>query len=105
MQLKHYLAMWQRQLKSGSDDLALNRYTEFVHYHYENALKKMYRRFTVEFNVDWEEVAKDYYNQYPPESYELNRLTYSFPEFVEQNLKKYVNKDYIRTNKIIIQTM
>jgi hypothetical protein len=83
MQLKKYLADWSDTLSFGSNDLAKHRYYEFVQHHYQSALKKMYSRFSGELQVEWGSVAAKYYRDYPPESYELNRLTFSFPDFVK----------------------
>jgi hypothetical protein len=85
MQLKKYLADWSDTLSFGSNDLAKHRYYEFVQHHYQSALKKMFSRFGDELQVEWGSVADRYYRDYPPESYELNRLTFSFPDFVKNN--------------------
>jgi hypothetical protein len=84
MQLKEYLTDWRETLSLGSNDLAKHRYYEFVQHHYQSVLKKMYLRLGVELEIDWEIIADKYFNVYPAESYELNRLTFAFPEFVQQ---------------------
>ncbi len=66
----------------GLPENVLKMYQQFVFYHFKNALQKMFPRYSDYVDPDWEKLYQEYFKLYPSTEYDLNFLTYQFPEFL-----------------------
>lgn len=82
MELKDYLSRWQTYLNNEVNNERLQLYQDIVSSQYEGALAKMYTRLPSFHPFDWSAISPAYYQSYPPVSFDLNEITFNFPEFL-----------------------
>ncbi|GEM_PF-1172373 len=89
MNLNQYLNSWENYLvgHDNGESISANNargliYKEMVWGHYEGTLEKMFPRLLKFQNFDWADVAREYFTLYPPTSYDLNQLSFQFPDFL-----------------------
>ena len=68
----------------GLSAKTLDLYRGFVWNHYKSCLKKMFPRLQDVWDIDWTQVASDYFAMYPPLAWELNDMTVNFPNFLRK---------------------
>lgn len=97
MQLSEYEKLWEKALVSGENTAAslgiafkrLELYQGFIKNHYLGALKKMFPRLRAyKKDIDWELWSQQFYEAFPPKAWELNNLTLSFPQFIQEKCHK-----------------
>jgi hypothetical protein len=74
---------------TGFDHECLKLYQDFVRSHYQDALEKMYPRLQELISFDWEEITTNYYEDYPPIAWDLNELSFHFPDFLQKNIDRF----------------
>lgn len=69
-------------------------YQGFVRNHYYTSLEKMFPRLIDITELDWKTLTEKYFDYYPPQDWDLNDMTKSFPKFLEENKEELNLKNY-----------
>ena len=88
MKLDQYLAEWRELIaNNGGGGLGLppevsELYRGFVQSHYLDIFKKVYTRLDEHWDCHWEELRDSYFQEFPPQAWELNHLVEDFPRYL-----------------------